>query len=67
MQEADAKAVYIVEPISRNHKNHTNHSVSLLSGCVVRRRDLYFLIISEHHNIATVLRGVDSLSSTRRC
>lgn len=31
MQEGGVKAVYIVEPISRNHKNHTNHSVSLLS------------------------------------
>lgn len=32
MQEGDVKAVYIVEPISRNHKNHTNHSASLLSA-----------------------------------
>lgn len=29
MQEGDVKAVYIVEPISRNHKNHTNHLPSL--------------------------------------
>lgn len=37
MQEADVEAVYIVEPISRNHKNHINHSASLLSVCVKRR------------------------------
>lgn len=34
MQEGDVKAVYIVEPISRNHKNHTNHSPSLYDGSV---------------------------------
>lgn len=30
MQEREAEVAYIVEPISRNHKNHTNHSSSLL-------------------------------------
>lgn len=45
MQEGGVKAVYIVEPISKTHKNHTNHSVSLLSVFVDRWRDVYSLLI----------------------
>jgi hypothetical protein len=66
MQEGDAKAVYIVEPISRNHKNHINHPPSLSSVFVDRRRDLYTYSYNFWMTyIETVLRGVDSLSGTR--
>lgn len=66
MQEGDVKAVYIVEPISRNHKNRTNHSPSLKSvfGRLPPIATTYYYIIFGRLT-ETVLRGVDWLSDIR--